>query len=135
VGNEDGPVATQADTGVSGIDIGVDESMSPGEILDREHSPVERPVAVDDFGTTAEEQREGESLDGRLAREQPDPAMEVEVAYLSEAEGLGDAPAGRIVDTDEGAREDDVKENVARDVGRDDGQRSAEEAAMHTFEA
>ncbi|HEU0130054.1 MAG TPA: DUF5709 domain-containing protein [Mycobacteriales bacterium] len=129
------PVATQADTGVSGIDIDVDESMTAGEILDREHSPVERPVAVDDFGTTAEEQREGESLDGRLAREQPDPALEVEVPYLSEAEGLGDAPAGRLVEPDEGAREDDVKENVAYDAGRDEGQRSAEEAAMHTFEA
>jgi hypothetical protein len=129
------PVATQADTGVSGIDIDVDESMTAGEILDREHSPVEHAVAVNDFGTTADEQREGESLDGRLAREEPDPAMEVEVPYLSEAEGIGDAPAGRIVDIDEGARTDDVKENVAYDVGRDEGQRSAEEAAMHTFEA
>ena len=129
------PVATQADTGSTGIDMEVDESMSAGEILDREHSPIDRPVAVAGWGTTVEETREGESLDGRLAREQPDPALDVEVPYLSEAEGLGDAPAGRLVDTDEGAREDDVKENVARDVGRDDGQRSAEEAAMHTFEA
>lgn len=129
------PVATQADTGVSGIDIDVDESMTAGEILDREHSPVDRPVAVNDFGTTAEEERHGESLDGRLARELPDPALDVDVPYLSEAEGIGDQPAGRIVDTDEGAREDDVKENVAYDVGRDEGMRSAEEAAMHTFEA
>ena len=129
------PVATQADTGVSGIDISVDEAMTAGEILDREHSPNDRPVAVDEYGTTAGEQRDGEPLDLRLSREVPDPTMEVEVPYLSEAEGLGDAPAGRIVDTDEGAREDDVKENVAFDVGRDEGQRSAEEAAMHTFEA
>jgi len=129
------PVATQADVGLSGIDINVDESMTAGEILDREHSPSERPVAVNEFGTTTNEQRDGEPHDLRLSREVPDPAMEVEVPYLSEAEGLGDAPAGRIVDTDEGARTDDVKENVAFDVGRDDGQRSAEEAAMHTFEA
>lgn len=129
------PVATQGDTGASGIDIAVDESMTAGELLDREHSPIDHPVAVDEFGTTANEQREGESLDGRLAREVPDPALDVEVPYLSEAEGLGDAPAGRIVEPDEGAREDDVKENVARDVGRDEGQRSAEEAAMHTFDA
>jgi hypothetical protein len=129
------PVATQADTGVSGIDIDVDESMTAGEILDREHSPVERSVAVEDWGTTVEEERAGESLDGRLARELPDPALDVEVPYLSEAEGMGDAPAGRIVDLDEGVRTDDVKENVAYDAGRDDGMRSAEEAAMHTFEA
>ena len=133
--DESTPVATQADTGVSGIDIDVDESMTAGEILDREHSPVDRPVAVDDFGTTANEQRDGESLEGRIQRELPDPALEVEVAYLSEAEGIGDAPAGRIVDLDEGARTDDVKENVAYDVGRDEGMRTAEEAAMHTFEA
>jgi hypothetical protein len=133
--DDETPVATQVDAGTTGIDIDVDESMSAGEILDREHSPVERPVAVEDFGTTANEQRDGESLEGRIQRELPDPALEVEVPYLSEAEGLGDAPAGRIVDTDEGARTDDVKENVAYDVGRDEGMRSAEEAAMHTFEA
>ena len=129
------PVATQADTGASGIDMAVDESMTAGELLDREHSPIDHPVAVTDFGTTANEQRDGESLDGRLAREVPDPALDVEVPYVSEAEGIGDAPAGRIVELDEGAREDTVKENVAIDVGRDEGQRSAEEAAMHTFEA
>jgi hypothetical protein len=129
------PVATQADVGTTGIDMEVDESMSAGEILDREHSPIDRPVAVNDFGTTAEEQRDGESLDGRLAREVPDPALDVEVPYLSEAEGQGDAPAGRLVEPDEGAREDDVKENIAYDVGRDEGLRSAEEAAMHTFDA
>jgi len=129
------PVATQGDTGASGIDIDVDESMTAGELLDREHSPIERPVAVNEFGTTANEQRDGESLDGRLAREVPDPALAVEVPYLSEAEGMGDAPAGRLVEPDEGARTDDVKENVATDVGRDEGMRSAEEAAMHTFDA
>jgi hypothetical protein len=129
------PVATQADVGTTGIDIEVDESMTAGEILDREHSPNDRPVAVDDFGTTAEEQLVGESLDGRLAREVPDPALDVDVPYLSEAEGVGDAPAGRLVEPDEGVREDDVKETIAYDVGRDEGLRSAEEAAMHTFDA
>jgi hypothetical protein len=132
--DDDTPVATQADVGATGIDIAVDESMSAGEILDREHSPNDRPVAVDDFGTTAEEQREGESLDGRLAREVPDPALDVEVPYLSEAEGIGDAPAGRLDEPDEGVREDDVKEAIAYDVGRDEGGRTAEEAAMHIVE-
>lgn len=129
------PVATQADTGVTGLDIEADESMPAGELLDREHSPNDRPVAVDDYGTTAREERTGEPLDGRLAREEPDPALAVDVPYLSEAEGIGDEPAGRLVEDDEGAREDTVKESVAYDVGRDEGGRSAEEAAMHTFEA
>ena len=34
--------------------------------------PADHPVAVDRFGTTAEEQRAGESLDYRLSQEQPD---------------------------------------------------------------
>jgi hypothetical protein len=32
------------------------------------------PLALDEFGTTAEEQRQGEPLDARLAREEPDVA-------------------------------------------------------------
>ncbi len=128
------PVSTQGDTGNTGIDIEADESMSEGELLEREHSPNDWPVAVDDFGTTAEEQRAGEPLDLRLARELPDPSLQVDVEYVSEAEGLGDAPTGRLVEHDEGAHEDEVNESVAYDVGRDDGGRSAEEAAMHTYE-
>ena len=34
--------------------------------------PADHPIAVNDFGTTAEEQRAGESLDARLRRERPD---------------------------------------------------------------
>ena len=42
--------------------------------------PGERPTASVDFGTTALEQAEGESLDGRLARELPDDAPDVRPA-------------------------------------------------------
>ena len=42
--------------------------------------PGERPGASVDFGTTALEQAEGESLDGRLAREIPDDAPDVRPA-------------------------------------------------------
>ncbi|MGW4642132.1 DUF5709 domain-containing protein [Sphaerisporangium sp. NPDC004334] len=34
--------------------------------------PADRPIAVDDFGTTMEEQSQGESLEGRLRREVPE---------------------------------------------------------------
>jgi hypothetical protein len=37
-------------------------------------TPTEAPTASTDFGTTAAEQRAGESLDGKLARENPDEA-------------------------------------------------------------
>jgi hypothetical protein len=35
--------------------------------------PTDRPIAVEEFGTTGEEMRQGESLDLRLSREEPDP--------------------------------------------------------------
>ncbi|HWH01307.1 MAG TPA: DUF5709 domain-containing protein [Pilimelia sp.] len=40
--------------------------------------PADRPVAVDRFGTTAQEQLRGESLEDRLAQEQPDFGADVQ---------------------------------------------------------
>ena len=45
--------------------------------------------------------------------------------------GDGDRRAGRLVDPDEGVREDAEKDLVAEDVGIDGAGASAEEAAMH----
>jgi hypothetical protein len=87
--------------------------------------PGDEPVAVDDFGTTAEEMREGEPLDERLRREEPErPVPEAEPA----------APAGRIVEEDEGARPDTEPDAVARDAGGDGGGYTAEERAMRIEE-
>ncbi|WP_329245155.1 DUF5709 domain-containing protein [Actinoallomurus sp. NBC_01490] len=84
--------------------------------------PGDEPVAVEDFGTTAEEEREGESLDGRLSREEPDVG----------ARGATETPrgAGRLVQQDEGVRDDTESEEVAEDVGPDTGGFTAEEAAI-----
>ena len=83
-------------------------------------------TTVDDFGTTAAEQHDGEPLDGRLAREEPD------VIDLAGVEADESAPAvGRLVESDEGARTDTEAEMVAADVGADLGGASAEESAMH----
>ncbi len=43
-----------------------------GDLLDEGFSPPQRPLAVEDTGTTDREQHSGESLDQRLARERPD---------------------------------------------------------------
>ncbi|MET7440358.1 MULTISPECIES: DUF5709 domain-containing protein [unclassified Streptomyces] len=105
-------------------------------------SPPERPLAVDHEGTTAREQREGESLDQRLAEERPDPALEEPdtgdgVGDLPDGEGepvddeVGQERAGRLVAPDEGAHEDAEKDMLAEDVGIDGGAASAEEAAVH----
>jgi hypothetical protein len=83
-------------------------------------------ASSDDFGTTVEEMRDGEPLDGRIAREEPD------VIDLASLEADESAPAvGRLVESDEGARSDTESEMVASDVGTDLGSYSAEESAMH----
>jgi hypothetical protein len=54
--------------------------------------PAERPVAVTDFGTTAREQGEGEWLDRKLAREQPDVTPDAEAEQDEAADADPDAP-------------------------------------------
>ncbi len=99
--------------------------------------PRDVPTAVDEYGTTAAEMHDGEPLDGRLAREEPDvldavdlPADESATADTPFAEAAGQG-IGRLVEPDEGAHTDTEKDMVASDVGTDLGGYSAEEAAMH----
>jgi hypothetical protein len=99
--------------------------------------PHDTAVAVDEFGTTAAEQAEGESLDARLDREQDDvlaavdqPADESAGADTPFDERAGQG-VGRLVEADEGARTDTETDLVAGDVGTDLGGYTAEESAMH----
>ncbi|WP_328429327.1 DUF5709 domain-containing protein [Streptomyces sp. NBC_00443] len=107
--------------------------------LDRGWSPPDRPWAVEHSGVTAAERHQGETLDQRLAEEQPD-------LVAPDGDGLGDAEgtdgelvdnevgadrSGRLVAPDEGAHEDEESGLVATDVGIDGAAASAEEAAMH----
>jgi Family of unknown function (DUF5709) len=130
------------------VDRGVDN------VLDEGYSPPEKPLGVDRWGTTAWEQSQDETIDQRILQEEPDP----NTAYgapdnesgLGDDEGDmvgGDDPdaipaqndfvgdmgqrAGRLVDPDEGVREDEEKDLVAEDVGISGAGASAEEAAMH----
>lgn len=99
--------------------------------------PHDTALAVDDFGTTAEEEHDGEPLDARLTREEPDVLASADLD-ADESEG-SDTPfderagqgVGRIVEPDEGARGDTEADLVAEDVGTDLGGYSAEESAMH----
>jgi hypothetical protein len=63
-------------------DVAQDDSPTMQRAEDPEFAPLpgERPGASTDFGTTSQEQAEGESLDGRLAREIPDDALDVRPA-------------------------------------------------------
>ncbi|WP_309032112.1 DUF5709 domain-containing protein [Streptomyces alfalfae] len=135
-GNEE-----QEDAAPLDLQNAVDE-RTYDDMLDEGYSPPEKPLGVDRYGTTAEEQQAGESLDERLSQEVP------EVTEPG-GDGLGDLPggqgepidaevgtdrAGRLSAPDEGARTDTTKQLIARDEGIDGGAASAEEAAMHVVE-
>ena len=99
--------------------------------------PRDTALAVDEWGTTAAEQAEGEPLDARLAREEDDvlaavdlPADESAGADTPFDERAGQG-IGRLVEPDEGARTDTEADLGAGDVGTDLGGYSAEESAMH----
>jgi hypothetical protein len=108
------------------------------EALDEGYSPPDRPLAVEDTGTTAGEQRAGESLDRRLRRERPDdgPPSGDGLGDASDTDGelldaeTGDRRSGRLVAPDEGAhsRRSGL---IGDDIGIDGGAASAEEAAVH----
>jgi hypothetical protein len=53
------------------VEGGEDLEEDPGEALEALIEQADRPFASDSFGTTAEEQEEGESLDERLGEERP----------------------------------------------------------------
>jgi hypothetical protein len=116
----------------------LDASDGVRDVLDTGWSPPDRPWAVNDWGTTNWEHTTGESLDGRLSREVPEPTH-------VDGDGLGDVSdtdgeliddevgylrAGRLVES--GAQWGDVEAELhAVDVGIDGAGASAEEAAVH----
>jgi hypothetical protein len=141
-GGDDGGDADEASLRLEPEDVLEDDS--DGDVLASGYSPQDRPWAADDWGTTALEEEEGESLDGRLARERPDGGSEDD----DEGDGLGDVlgtdgelrddevgdrRAGRLAETDAGSESgpDDEPDLEAFDEGIDGGAASAEEAAVH----
>jgi hypothetical protein len=126
--------------------------------------PLDRGVATPDrwsagmrYGTTTEEEQDGESLDQLLDEEEPDTSLDDLEAVETENEdepgsiddddeladedvdGLllddgQDPRAGRLVAEDEGAHADAEADLVASDVGIDGGAATAEEAAVHVVD-
>jgi hypothetical protein len=127
-------------------DYSVDDEDQPGaedllldgdltDEADRGYSPPEKYSAAQGYGNTPLEEELGESLDQRLAQEEPepDPYDEKAVDDLQDGE-VGDQRAGRLVDPDEGLGEDTESDLVGTDVGIDGAAASAEEAAVHIVE-
>jgi|SRR5690349_19327135 uncharacterized protein DUF5709 len=93
--------------------------------LDAGYSPPDREPRASRYGTTADEQFAGESLEQRLTEEEPD------VGSREWSDYEPDERVGRLVAPDEGAHPDVESDAIAFDVGRAGYASSAEEAAMH----
>lgn len=130
------PSADEAE-GIPDDGINTSEQAAAGGEANSMEPPHDTALAVEEYGTTAAEQHDGEGLDRRVDREVPD-VMDTVDTPVDESEGA-DTPfderagqgVGRIVEPDEGARPDEVAEMVGQDVGTDLGGYSAEESAMH----
>ncbi|MGC3860646.1 DUF5709 domain-containing protein [Micromonospora chersina] len=106
-----------------------------GDPLDTGIVAADHWTAANRFGTTAAEERAGESLAQLLAQEEPDLDPYAEAAddedELTRRGYEREARTGRLVADDAGFGEDEQADAVAWDAGVDGGGASAEEAAMH----
>ncbi|MFI2711357.1 DUF5709 domain-containing protein [Micromonospora sp. NPDC018662] len=111
---------------------------SGGDPLDTGIAAADHWTAANRFGTTAAEERAGDSLAHLLAQEEPDVDPYAEPAddedELTRRGYQREARSGRLVADDEGFREDEQADSVAWDVGIDGGAASAEEAAVHVVD-
>jgi hypothetical protein len=109
------------------VDRGLDDALDEG------YSPPEKWSPGEGFGNTPYEEQVGETLDQRIAQEEPEPDPYLEAEQGNEDVGgeVGDARAGRLVAEDEGTHEDTESDLVAEDVGINGAGASAEEAAVH----
>ena len=110
-----------------GVDDVLDEGYSP---LDREPAHLRHPHEVD----------EPETLDERLAEEEPDVVPDPDRDNDADTFGtdgedeVGGERAGRLIAQDQGSGKDEDAELWATDAGIDGAGASAEEAAMHVID-
>ena len=123
---------TESDDIYVGAEFSADQGTSETLTGDNTQDPLEAGYSPPEKGSvefrgrpTPNEEFEGESLDDKLAEEEPD----VSEADLETA--FEDDRAGRLVAPDEGAHAVDEKDEIATDVGRDSYAATAEEAAVH----
>jgi hypothetical protein len=104
--------------------------------LDEGYSPPEKWSVAEGYGNTPLEEELGETLEQRIAQEEPEPDPYELAATETEDVGgeVGDERAGRLVDTDRGTGTDEEKDLVGEDVGIDGAAATAEEAAVHVVD-
>lgn len=105
------------------IDRGVED------VLDEGYTTPENWSALQGFGNTVAEMRQGETIEQRVVQEEPEVVRD-DRPWNPDKEDreVGGKRAGRIVDARSGG------EVFGTDVGIDGGAASAEEAAMHIIE-
>lgn len=122
------------DEGVLDASDTLDDDAVP-DPLDAGVQAADRWSGANRFGTTAAEERAGESLEQLLAEEEPDIDPYAEPAPDEDElirRGYEAEPrAGRLVADDEGFGPDTEADSVAWDAGIAGGGASAEEAAVH----
>lgn len=107
------------------------DDLDPDDPLDEGYSPPERYST--DYGNTPWEEEHRETIDQRMRQEVPetDPYADDGWSESDEDDEVGDRRAGRLVEPDEGVRDDVESDMIATDVGIDGAGASAEEAAIH----
>ena len=113
-------------------EVANDDSPTSEMAEDPEFAPLpgERPGASADFGTTSLEQAEGESLEGRLAREVPDDASWVRAAedpQRASAQFEQDLDTTPPTDSGNERTADDIEATADAPVGGE----GPEESAVH----
>lgn len=113
----------------------IDRSVA--DVLDEGYVAPEKWSPAQGYGNTRAEMRHGETLEQRMAQEEPavaagDPEWNDDPA---EQRQVGKRRSGRLVDADGGyGASDDEPESIGHDVGFAGGAASAEEAAMHIID-
>lgn len=108
-------------------DRGVDDALDEGFTTRETWSPGQG------YGNTASEESRGESLNQRIAQEEPDYDANSDDWVNDDLDDgeVGDQRSGRLVAPDAGSGDDEESSSIASDVGIDGAGASAEEAAMH----
>ena len=119
----------------------------PDDVLDEGYSPPEKWSAAQRFGNTHLEEEIGESLDQRVAQEEPDPFTDSLTVGAGQGRDLErdderleperQEPTGEVGAERSGrlAEPEDYESDVfADDVGVDGAAAGAEEAAVHTVD-
>ena len=111
------------------INRGVDDVLDEGDTAPDNWSPAQG------FGNTPAEMRQGETLEQRIAQEEPEEnPKKLRGPWNPNRENrqVGSARAGRLISAGGGIDAEDTEaQSVAADVGISGGAASAEEAAVH----